>query len=136
MTFIEWWNTNYYQNINYYQKSNFWNNTDQSNKTNTLEYMLCTICRNVDLLPEAATQSVLKICSKFTGEHPCRKIYRRTPMPKCDFNKAAKQLYWNRTSAWVFSCKFAACFPKNTSERLLLCFSIFNFGFKHWQAPL
>ena len=24
-------------------------------------------------------------------------IYRRTPMPKCDFN----------TSAWVFSCKFA-----------------------------
>ena len=31
-------------------------------------------------------------------------IYR-TPMPKCDFNKVAKQLYWSHTSAWVFSCK-------------------------------
>ena len=39
-------------------------------------------------------------------------------MPKCDFNKVsihaevwvALQLYWNRTAAWVFSCKFAACF--------------------------
>ena len=29
---------------------------------------------------------------------------------KCDFNKIAKQLYWNHTSAWVFSCKFAAYF--------------------------
>ena len=25
-------------------------------------------------------------------------------------NKVALQLYWNRTSAWVFSCKFAAYF--------------------------
>ena len=39
-----------------------------------------------------------------------QQIYRRTPMPKCDFNKVAKQLYWNCTSAWVFSCKFTAYF--------------------------
>ena len=39
-----------------------------------------------------------------------QQIYRGTPMPKCDFNKVAKQLYWNRTSAWVLSCKFAAHF--------------------------
>ena len=32
-----------------------------------------------------------------------QQIYRRTPMRKHDFNKVAKQLYWNRTSAWVFS---------------------------------
>ena len=31
--------------------------------------------------------------------------YKRTPMPKCDFNKVAKHI-----SAWVFSCKFAAYF--------------------------
>ena len=31
-------------------------------------------------------------------------------MPKCDFNKAAKQLYCNHTSSWVFSCKFAIYF--------------------------
>ena len=36
--------------------------------------------------------------------------YKRTPMWKCDFNKFATQLYWNRTSAWAFSCKFAAYF--------------------------
>ena len=43
-----------------------------------------------------------------------QKIYRRTPMPKCDSNKVAKQLYRNRTLAWVFSCKLAAYF-QNTS---------------------
>ena len=36
-----------------------------------------------------------------------------------------KQLYWNHTLAWVFSCKFGACFqntfPKNTFGPLLLC---------------
>ena len=35
------------------------------------------------------------------AEHPCR---------KCDFNIVAKQLYWNQTSAWLFSCKFAVYF--------------------------
>ena len=37
-------------------------------------------------------------------------IYRTTPMPKCDFNKVVLQLYCNHTSAWEFSCKFAAYF--------------------------
>ena len=46
-------------------------------------------------------------------------IYRKTPMPKCDFNKVAKQLYWNHTSAWVFSCKFAAYF-QNTYHILYI----------------
>ena len=41
-------------------------------------------------------KGVLKIYSKFTGQHPC------------DFNR--KQLYWNHTLAWVFPCKFAAYF--------------------------
>ena len=53
-----------------------------------------------------------------------QQIYRRTPMPKCDINKLALQLFWNRTSAWLFSCKFAAylqnTFPKNIWEQLLL----------------
>ena len=45
-------------------------------------------------------------------------------MPKCDFNKAALQLYSNHISARVFSCKFAVYFQKpfskNTYRRLLL----------------
>ena len=44
-----------------------------------------------------------------------QQIYRRTPMPKCDFNKVAKQLYWNHSSAWVFSCKFAVYFQDTFS---------------------
>ena len=37
-----------------------------------------------------------------------QQIYRRTTMPKCELNNVALQLYLNHTSAWVFSCKFAA----------------------------
>ena len=44
-----------------------------------------------------------------------QQIYRRTPMPKCDFNNVAKQLYWNHTSVLVFSCKFAAYFQNTFS---------------------
>ena len=56
-----------------------------------------------------------------------QQIYRRTPMSKCDFNKVAKQLYWNRTSAWVFSCKFAAYF-QNTfyQDHLGVAASVFS----------
>ena len=54
----------------------------------------------------------------FTCKHPLSKrcsgnmqqIYRRAPMKKCAFNKVALQLYWNQTSAWVFSCKSVAYF--------------------------
>ena len=54
-----------------------------------------------------------------------QQIYRRTPMPKCDFNKVAKQLYWNQISVWVFSCKFAACFQFTFSqEHLSGCFCL------------
>ena len=51
-----------------------------------------------------------------------QQIYR-TLMPKCDFNKVALQLYWYRTSARVFPCKFAIYFRKrfpNISGRLPL----------------
>ena len=37
-------------------------------------------------------------------------------MPKCDFNKVALQLYRNHTSAWVFSCNFAAYFQNTFSQ--------------------
>ena len=42
-----------------------------------------------------------------------QQIHKRTPMLKCDFKKAAKQLNWNHTLAWVFSFKFAAYFQNN-----------------------
>ena len=42
-----------------------------------------------------------------------QRFYRRTPIRKYDFNKVARQLYWDHTSAWVFSCKLAANFQDN-----------------------
>ena len=42
-------------------------------------------------------------------------IYRRTPVLKCDFNKVAKQLYWNHTSECVLFCKFDAYFQNTYS---------------------
>ena len=42
-----------------------------------------------------------------------QQIYKRRPMPKCDFNKVSWQLYWNLTSAWVFSCKFDGYFQNS-----------------------
>ena len=45
-----------------------------------------------------------------------QQIYRRTPMPKCDFNNVALQLYWNHTSAWLFSCKSALYFQNIFSQ--------------------
>ena len=45
-----------------------------------------------------------------------QQFYRRTPAPKCDFNKVAD---WNRTTALVFSCKFAAYFQNNFSQKHL-----------------
>ena len=53
-----------------------------------------------------------------------RQTYRRTPMPKCDFNKVAKQLI---EIAVRHGCSpvnllhiFRTPYPKNTSEWLLL----------------
>ena len=53
-----------------------------------------------------------------------QQIYRRTSMPKCDFNKVAKQLYCNHTSARFSPIHllyiFRTPFTKNTYEQLRL----------------
>ena len=53
--------------------------------------------------------------------------FQKTPISKCDFNKMAKELYWNHTSAWVFPCKFTAYF-QNTflKEHLWRAASMIN----------
>ena len=54
-------------------------------------------------------QPSMVILKKSCSEN-MQQMYRRTPMPKCDFNEVAFQFCWNHTSAWVFSCKLAAYF--------------------------
>ena len=71
--------------------------------------------------------------NKYIKNKNMQQIYRRTPMLKYDFNKLAKQLYWNHTSAWVLSCKFAIYFQniflwehvwKAASISFMICESI------------
>ena len=61
-------------------------------------------------------KGVLKICSKLTGEHPCRNV-----------NKVAKQLYCNDTAIGCFPVNllhiFETPFSKNTFGWLVLIFS-------------
>ena len=70
-------------------------------------FQVCNILKiqhNKNLLQKQPFIGVLiKRCSK-NMQH----IYRKTPMPKRDFNKVT--LLWNHTLAWVFSSKFAAYF--------------------------
>ena len=54
-------------------------------------------------------KGVLKICIKFAGKHPCRKLI--SIKLTCSFIK-----YWNLTSPWVFSCKLRT-YLQNTSWR-------------------
>ena len=67
-----------------------------------------------------------------------QQIYKRKPMPKCDFNKVVKQLYWNRTSAYVFSCKFNAYIRSTFSSELVkykfFHVSIVKQNFKRFQS--
>ena len=51
-------------------------------------------------------KGVLKICSKFTGEHACWSVISI---------KVQSKLYWNYTSTWLFSYKFAAYFQNTFS---------------------
>ena len=75
-------------------------------------------------LPDSVVRFIQKQPSRGALKKRCfenmQQIYRRTHMPKHCFNNVALQLYWNRTSARAFSCKFAAPFLKNTSVRMLL----------------
>ena len=84
----------------------------------TLDYTLVVACEG-----ESTFEYILEIVNH--QKQPSRgvlwkrcsgnmqQIYRRTPVLKCDLNKVSLQLYWNFTSASVFSCKFAAYF-RNT----------------------
>ena len=61
------------------------------------------------------TQSSIGVLEKRSSGN-MEQIYRITPMPKCDFNNVAKQLYSNHTSALVFSCRFSPYFQNTFSS--------------------
>ena len=56
-----------------------------------LQEKTCTVVSLHKQPPEVfLVTGVLKICSKFTGKHPCR-------------SAISKQIFWNHTSAFLFS---------------------------------
>ena len=78
----------------------------------------CIISQN----GQAHFKNLAKVCLTFLRRYALKN--QKQP-PEVFLGKVvAKQLYWNRTSAWVFSCKFApyfqSTFSKSTSWRLLL----------------
>ena len=64
-----------------------------------------------------------------------QQIYRRKTKPKCDFNKVGKQLCWNHTSAYVFSCTFAAYFQNNFFLRTALDGCFWNTSLRELIPP-
>ena len=60
-------------------------------------------------------KSVLKICNKFTEEHPCRSVILIKLL--CNFIEIA---FWHECSPVNFLQIFRTPFPINTSGRLLL----------------
>ena len=97
------------------------------------EYNLCKSSRSSR--PEVFLgKVVLKICTKFTGEHSCRSVISikllcsfieiklRHGCSPVNLLRILKQFYWNHTPAWVLLHIFRTIFLKNTSGRLLLVF--------------
>ena len=65
-------------------------------------------------------KGTLKICSKFTGEHPYETMISIKLLPKCDFNSNFTEItLWYWYSPINLLDIFRTPFPKNTSGRLL-----------------
>ena len=78
----------------------------------SLLHQKCSRCKSSSLKVLLA-EGALKICSKFTGEHPCQSVI--------------SVKLQNKTLAWVFSSKFTAYFQNTLSLRTPLdgCFGDF-----------
>ena len=86
----------------------------------------CNMPQKTYLYQKQPSRSVpRKTCSE-----NMQQIYRRTPIPKCDFNKVALQRCWNHTSTWRSPVNllhiFRAAFLKNTSAPLFLVYIRLN----------
>ena len=95
----------------------------------SLSQMISNFYRNFILIYEILIKF---ICCKAFCVSPTEEILwgcvlrapANSPVWECDFNEAVRQLHWNDTSAWVFSCGFAAHFPGHLFMRTPLrdCF--------------
>ena len=64
-----------------------------------------------------------------------QQIYRRKPIPECDLNKVATQLYWSHTSARVFSSTLLeGCFWSVSWQIFSFCF--LRVAFLYWNQDV
>ena len=72
-----------------------------------LNHLICCLFQNQPLTDQKQPfrGGLRKRCSE-----NMQQICWRKPIQKCDFNKVSKQLCWNHSSRWVFSCKFTEHF--------------------------
>ena len=83
-------------------------------------YTILTKLKNQTFVPNFRSSHPEVFLEKFVLKI-CNKIYRRTPMPKCNFNKITLQIALRHgcSPANVLHI-FRKSFPKNTAARLLL----------------
>ena len=75
----------------------FWKKTDKRKwKWKSMAILKTSYLAKLIEQKQPSTGVLSKKCSE-----NMQQIYRSIPMQKCDFNIAAKQLYWNHTLAWV-----------------------------------
>ena len=74
--------------------------------------------------------STVKICSKFTGDHPCRSTISIKLL--CNFIEMALRHGWSPVNLLQI---FRTSFPKNTCRRLLLN-EIFSLSLSHCSPVL
>ena len=109
-----WWYFQFWLNIphNYFQILSF----------TLLGIFLFQMNRKFQKQPSSARSSPSEVFLRKRRSENMQQIYRKTTLPKCNFNKVANLLYWNCTLAWVFSCEFITYFQKGL---LLSCKKIF-----------
>ena len=80
----------------------------------------------------------LNFCMQFISKYlkyfakglpDCRFLEKDLQFSEAATQRCALQLYWNRTSTWVFPCKFAAYFQNTFSqEQLWMAASVFSYN--------
>ena len=115
-------------------KNSSFNENDALLKISILRHTIKIKMNQLHLMNFFFQQPSKSVLRKRCSEN-MHQIYWRTPLPTCDFNKVAKQVYRNHTFlAWVFFCKFAAYFQNTFSKEHFSIIASVLFKFKILQA--
>ena len=99
-------------NVKYFQQMQLLRFYKDTTKVSSLPLFKITTKSTNFLCVKKKTQKQLsRLGLRKSCSENLQQIYRRTPMPKCDFNKFANELYWNHTFSKIVN-KEATIFQK------------------------